>query len=65
MTRGCDKVNCQCTYINLFQSSLQAGVERLYIILVGPDIYGGGYKLTDMKSGLDKIWVVPKGLCDP
>jgi hypothetical protein len=59
MTRGCSKVNCQYMYINLFRISLQDGVERLYIIPIGLGIYGGGYKPTDMKSGLDKIRVVP------
>jgi hypothetical protein len=55
MKRGCNKVNCQYTYINLFLSSLQVGVEQLYIISIGLSIYGRGYKLTDMKFDLDKI----------
>jgi hypothetical protein len=59
MTRGCNKENCQYTYINLFRSSLQARVECLYIIPAGVDICSGSYKPTDVKSSMDKIWVVP------
>jgi hypothetical protein len=59
VSRGCNKVSCQSTYINLIRGSLQAGVERLYIFPVSFNIYGGGYRPTDMESGLDKVWVVP------
>jgi hypothetical protein len=33
--------------------------------LVSFGIYSGNYKLTDVESGLDKVWVIPSGLCDP
>jgi hypothetical protein len=59
MTRGCNKENCQSTYINLIQSSLQAGVEHLCVIPVGFGIDGGSYKPTNVESGRDKVQIVP------
>jgi hypothetical protein len=58
ISRGCNKVNCRSTYIDLIRGSLQAGVERLYILPVSFDIYGSGYKPTGVEFGLDKVQVV-------
>jgi hypothetical protein len=59
MTRGCNKVDCRSIYINLIRSSIQAGVEHLYIFRVSLSIYDGGYKPTNMESVLDKVQIVP------